>query len=359
MHRLNSGRVVGAVLAAVVGVGLAPTLASAQGTKQADPGSQTTPKGMVDLRPKFKAGQSSTYRMQIKQSAKTKQKDDSKLKGDNQSEASEYEITFSLKVKSVDDDGTAHVDLVYDAVKMSGDVNGEKIGVDSSKPASTDKGEAAAGVRAMAGSTMSLVVDKDGNITQTSGGGGFLGGGQGQGSDLLGPIFSPGKAPGAAKPGQSWTNVDEVGMGGMLGPMRLVTRHTLDSATKTEARIRVTGTIETGQESPGGKPRKKPAKKDDPDQPDLSDMVRVTKNDHSGAYVWDLERGQIKSMNTSMKTELKLDLGGMEMTRSGDTQMKLERIKADPVEQAPKDKPVPADPKPESDPSGKPEPKRK
>ncbi len=329
----------------VVAIGVAFTLAGSPALAQAG-------KDGVDMRPKFKAGQDTKYRMQISQTAKSKSKD-AKTKDTERDmladlggeENTDHEIKFSLKVKQVNDDGTSHVDLVYDSVKVTGEMNGDKVSMDSTKPASTDKGEQAAMLRGMAGTTISLVIDKDGNIKETKGGGGLLGEG---GSDLLGPIFSPGKAPGSARLGQSWTNIDEIGMGGLVGPMRLVTTHTLENVNNGEARVNVVGKIDAGEESPGGGGKGK-------------EMIKITKSDHSGSYVWDLDRGQIKSMSSTMKSELKVDLGGMDMTRTGDTVMKLERVSVEPVTKpAPpaSDKPK-DDPKPQTDSGGKPGPKRK
>lgn len=342
MRTLSLGRVVGAfvALAAVFVVAGSPVLAQSS-------------KDVIDLRPKFKAGQDTKYKLVISQTARTKSNEAALNKDDN--EKSDQEIRFTLRVKSVEADGSANVDLVYDSVKMVGDVNGGPISVDTTKPASTDKGEGAAGVRAMAGSSISMVIDKDGNITKTSGGGGLLGGGAEGGQDLLGPIFSPGKAPGEVKRGQSWTHVDEIGMSGALGAMRLVTTHTLESASNGEARVKVKGKIESGEESPGGKPKSK-----NPDAP-LTDAIKITKSDHNGGYVWDTERGQLKSMNSTIKSEIKIDMAGLDMTRTGDTVMKLERIGTEPAQKTvekPKDS-SPYTPAPGTDADkNKPKPKR-
>jgi hypothetical protein len=337
MRRMSVGRSLGTLgaLVAVFVLGGAPAWGQAA-------------KDGVDLRPKFKSGEETRYKMQITQTAKSKGSKGSPL-GDSAGgdDNTEHEIKFSLKVRSVEQDGTANVDLVYESVKVTGEMGGEKVSVDTSKPASTDKGEQAGTIRAMAGTTMSLVIDKDGNIKETKGGGGLLGGGGGEGGDLLGPIFSPGKAPGSAKPGQSWTNVDELGMGGLMGPMRLVTTHTLESASNGEARVKVKGKIEAGEKSAGG---------------GKGSMVQITKSDHAGAYVWDTERGQIKSFNSTMKSEIKVNLGeGMDMTRTGDTVMKLERIGTESADkQKPFDKPKDkADPKTADPGHDKPQPKRK
>lgn len=328
MRKLTCGRVLGVVMALGAAVAVfsgSPAMAQA-----------TSSKDMIDLRPKYKAGQDTKYKMVISQTAKTKSKDADM--GDTGDENSEQEIRFSLRVKSVDADGTANVDMVYESVKMSGEVNGEKVSVDTTKPATTDKGSAAAGVRAMAGTTISMVIDKDGNIKQTTGGGGLLGG---MGGDLLGPIYSPSKAPGQVKRGQSWTNVDEIGMGELLGPMRLVTTHTLESAANGEARVNVKGKIESGEESPGGTSKK--------NNKPTTDMIKITKSDHNGSYVWDTERGELKSMNSTMKSEIKVDMGGLDFTRTGDQTMRLERIGTEPATPTEKSKdkePAPAPTKP-------------
>lgn len=335
MRTLSLGRVVGAVAALVAVVVLSGTPATAQGQKDGA--------GGIDLRPKFKAGQQTKYRMRITQTAKTKSKESGPMDGFADlagDENTEHDIAFSLKVTSVDEDGTAKVELVYESVKVTGEIGGERVSVDTTKPATTDKGDQADLIRAMAGTKMSMVIDRDGNITQTSGGGGLLGG-AGGGSDLLGPVFSPGKAPGSAKRGQSWTHIDEIGMGGLVGPMRLITTHTLESASNTEARVKVKGKIETGESSPGGGGKGTP-----------TEMVKITRSDHAGSYVWDLERGQIKSMNSTMKSEIKLDMGGIGMTRTGDSVMKLERVWAEPVEKPAERRKDKDDPKPDGDSDG-------
>jgi hypothetical protein len=258
-------------------VGTAPAAAQGIGARE------------VDLRPKFRAGQQLRYTMEMTNSSRPTQKGQPSL-------SSKAEFGLSLKTKAVGADGGATVDLVFDRVKISTQTPEEKFEFDSSKPPKGDDDIIGLMLQPLVGSTLTLTVDSAGNISAINGGesfaalGQFVAGG-GDATKLFGPLFTVKKGTGMARIGESWENEDSLD-NAMLGQFTMKTRHTLRSAVAGEAKVDMSGQIRPRSEAPG------------------TGAGQIKDSSFNGAYLWDTERGALKSMDATMRVRMNTNAAG-------------------------------------------------
>lgn len=241
----------------------------------------------------------------------------------------DQELTLLEKVTKVDADGNATVEMVYERVKVKlqsealGDFEFDSTAPPPGKPNRAPSSPGGAMDQAvqealrptfqgLVGTKLTLVYDKDGNIVSSSGGGnaglpglmGSLGlGGAGLPADpkALGNLFGPissvrkgGQDPSKLRPGDKWTNTDQLGIG-PLGNVRLKTTHTLQSHSGGRARVSFNGMAETDTSGAGS-------------------PVKLDAAKFIGEYVWDTRRGRLVSMQTEQETAL--STGGNRMVSS-------------------------------------------
>lgn len=302
------------------------------------PAEQPGDKGTVDLRPRWERGQTIRYRMAQTSSSQVPDPQDPK----NPTKiTNKQDIQFSLRVKDINaETGVATVDMVYDSLKIKLDGSGIVIDFDSTKPqptkpatppASTDPLVALKGLeldkmindqlRKMVGTTLTLTIDRSGQITSISGGSeldptGMLGalGGQGAGpagapqtgGSLFGPL-PPANSnySGLVRVGQRWSHADELAVG-PLGAMKMITEHTLRSASAGTAQVVFTGRI-------------------DPASAASNAQAQIKASSHSGRYTWDTAKGQLVSLNMDQKVVQQAP--GQAGDATSTTSMTVERLR--------------------------------
>jgi hypothetical protein len=291
-----------------------------------------TTEGRYDLRPKFEKGQTIRLHLEVNNLAEqpvmdldvlddpdTKPKPDASgrkpAKREVEKTKSRVEFGIVMNVGEVDAAGNATVGMTFQTVKVSIDGPGMKEEFDSTKPAAPAKpGEVdliGTVLRPLVGTTMTLNVDRAGNITSVTGGEGFAMLGQvtpGAGGSLpqvIGPIFTIKKGDGFARIGEVWTNIDKLSSG-LMGEFRMTTEHRLDSVAGRDAKVGLKGKIEPGSAAPG------------------ATTFQLKDSSYSGKYTWDLQRGMIKDMSTkmSMTVEHKLQDAPVQVTSETTTKMK-------------------------------------
>ncbi len=266
----------------------------------------------VDLRPRFKTGAETRFAMAITGANEFKAE---AMPGGGQSTKIDQEIDFTLKVKEVTDDGIATVDLTYDRMVMN--VSGMfDLSFDSSKPTDEDAGNMlASALRPLIGSSLTMTIDRDGNITKVEGFdslklnpsaqqmAGTLATADGVKS-TFGQVFSTRKSDGRANVGDTWTNVDSFSAG-QMGTVKTSVKHTLKSHSGGMAKVDLVGdlAIEGGM------------------MPEL----KLTTSEVTGNYIWDTEVGMLKSIETKQTSTMQGNAGSGDMTINNTSTMKLER----------------------------------
>jgi hypothetical protein len=278
----------------------------------------------VDLRPKFEKGQVIKFRMELDQTSKTLVP---ALDEKPTESTSKQDLGLVFKVLDVTNEGTV-VELTFSRVKMTKKTDEGTEEFDSSQPPAKDKGsELAPSLRALAKTSMTVHLDKDGNVTNIEGGdelssleafggspgalpgggGGGLpspspstgGGGAGGGGGFkaaLGSIFSIKKGSGLVSVGEEWSNSDDLDTG-LLGKFRIADKHKLKSHNGSEAKVSVMGHIEADS-SDGA----------------LS-FVKITDSSFVGDYTWNTREGMLKRMNMHQHVVLESSAaGGLKLT---------------------------------------------
>src|SRR5438105_4984997 len=126
----------------------------------------------VDLRPRFQAGQTVKYTMSVTNSSSPQTlgppRTGAHPEPANQT-SSRIEMGLSLKVRSVTPEHEAVVDLAFDTLKVSSHTRDQTVEFDSTKPAKGEDDVVALLMQPLVGSTLTLHVDKTGNITGVTG----------------------------------------------------------------------------------------------------------------------------------------------------------------------------------------------
>ncbi len=332
------------------------------------------PKGMVDLRPKFKAGQVTKLRLTmestgdapnlqsldldrilddpsstppppkstpgVKSPTKAPSKQPSKSptpsdpamrswqemilvfkvkdastdprRGDQPShESTVVEVTFeSIRAKSTTPDGT----FEFDSTKP-GPGKGNTPGGPSptpTPPADPFADPLSAALRPLVGTTLTLTLDPNGNITNIDGGEAFtsLAGmsltGGGGGGKLFQSIVTPVGSPGLVRTGEPWTTRDTIRTG-LIGDFHMRSESRVASHRRGLAEVQVKGVIEP--ESAGG-------------AGGLGGF-QVKDSKYSGRYTWDTDRGMLELMSTEQS--IQIDAGALGLLKHEQT-VRVQRV---------------------------------
>lgn len=269
----------------------------------------------VDLRPKFEKGAEASYDLAV---SADNQYTMGAASGDAQKQHVEQTIGLKLVVKDVDAEKGATVDLIYESIKFKTEGGMMAAEFDSTQPKDKDAGNMfAESFRPLVGMTLTLTIDKDGNVTEVKGGeelsqgmaGQMLAGYTTKGGvrGLLGPIFSTRQAKGEANVGDTWT-YEDIMPGSMLGQMKIVSTHTLKSVDAGLATIAVNGKIELKAADAGPK-------------------MEMKEGAYDGNYIWDTKAGMLKSMKSTQVASMEGDMGSGPMSIKNNATTTLTRTK--------------------------------
>ncbi len=319
-------------------------------------GDQPATGGLIDLRPRFRAGQSIryVYEQTARNSVRSPEKDDETLNTD-----SELSQRLGLVMRTVraDDTGTT-IELEYESVRVKYKTDAEEGAFDSAARQTPSPGAAPATkpgapakpapeapqppadplaaldlnamleamFRPMVGSRVTVELDRTGAIRSVSGGsapGGGLGAGGagipglGAGGSGLAPdprqiaswlVQGASGSNGLVRVGQSWTNADSVG-NTPVGPMRMQTRHTLRSANLGLAQVAFVGAVEGAGTDAGG-----------PMGVQLRDAA------YSGTYQWDTRDGALAGMQADMRVDMQGGATLLNLRMNSETQVRVSRV---------------------------------
>lgn len=313
------------------------------------PSSNPSAAGLVDLRPKWEKGAITRYTLEMSNTntivdptppnAPTPSPDPKTKKATKATIESKMKQTIGLKLRVVEVGGKggkngdgegvggATVELVYESVKIaleSGDMKmeydsaaGGAAGAAKSKPAKKSDGLDDQDLLKpifdkIVGTTMTLVFDENGEITEVRGGeqlnmlgsmSGVANPGGGGAFDpksmgsLFGPIGGSKGGMGQRKVGETWTNTDALNVG-PLGEFVMKTRHTLRSHSGGKAEVQIDGKAEAKSEG---------------DAAMSPDRTKLKNSLYKGKYVWDTKKGQLQSM----ELEQSVEIGGAVEAKSG------------------------------------------
>jgi hypothetical protein len=204
-------------------------------------------------------------------------------------------LTLRLTVRETSKEQGSKVELTITRVRATISTPDTTTKVDSDQPthATSDTDPIAATLRQIAGTTLILTVDPNGNITKSEGGGEQLGltsllGGAAPGvpKDALGLISSPTSTPASVKVGQRWTTSSTLA-GSLFGDTAITTTNTLKKLQQGTAQVAMVGALE-------------PIKRD-PKQGSGSPF-KVTSASNSGTYLWDTKSGWLESLTMTQRT---------------------------------------------------------
>lgn len=335
-------------------------------------GSEPKPKpeapGLVDLRPKFKVGQVRRLKMEnislskmpkvklpgldedpapSKPTGPSTPKPSSKpapggkpntpAKPDDTTTSSfTNEFTLVFAPTAVDESGTATVDVTFETIKAKIESDFANDSFDSTKPPPKKKpssnplgdvGETPLleeTLRPLVGEKLTLTVDREGNITNVTGGDKFAAlfqsasqagspgtspAGSSPASSLFGPIFTAAKSKGKAAVGESWTLKDKLSLS-MLGEVSMETRHTLKSHAAARALVEYVGVLQPNSAAP------------DPSKP-----FNLRSCEHKGSYLWNTDDGFVESMTNSMIMKTDFNLAGTNGTAESTQTTTISRIR--------------------------------
>lgn len=309
-----------------------------------EPGAE---QGLVDLRPKFKKGQELRYVLEVDGKNKIVSKGNADL---NQDQTNTQRIVLVMRVKEAGDEG-ATIEVEYESMRVVMDTPDGKAEFDSTKvkknpnqtkpgqgkPGQTNPGTPPAGsgnamddmlaqiIGPMVGTKLEVKTDRNGAITSVSGGEmlgggaieGLLGGSAGSGGGMVPSGKSTsnwlvGGIPGSnglVKVGQTWTNTDNLGSTPM-GGFKMVTTHTLKSASGKNATVMFNGRAE-GSDSDGNGA--------------LGGLVKFKGGGYRGQYQWDTGAGCLREMNSEMTTEMGGKIGEDEVTMTSSTTTRVKK----------------------------------
>lgn len=297
---------------------------------------------LVDLRPRFERGQVIRFVMNVDSSTDQEigTADDQPLPGeihDNPKKKprrpgepaapedlikNSVEFGLVMKVREVGADGTAIVDLVIDSMKAKSAQSGDELEFDSTKPAKKGD-EIDKGLRVLVGTTMTMTVDRTGNITRVtggeqlamlggsltaSGGGGLPGMPGSSGKGLFQSIFPVSSGPGQVQVGQEWKD-ESVIDSALIGEFRIANTHRLASAGGGTATVETKGTIKATSDNPAG-----PA-------------FQVKDSTLSGRYQWDTQTGMLREMTQTMQLTIDGTLMGQAMKSTSSSTMRVRRVR--------------------------------
>src|SRR4051812_14423602 len=280
-------RLAAAIIAgALTVVGAAPAVHAA-----AQPATKAGPK--VDLRPKFKVGQETRFKLDLDSNGNQA----TPAAGEGQPVKQTIGATILFKCRDTNPETGSTLEVVYETLKLKAQSPLANIDFDSSKPGNPDDPMDAA-IRSIIGTKLNVKMDKDGNITSVDGGGGGMTE-QFTGADLMknmfGPMFTTKKGTGQAAVGEKWTNEDTMDAG--MGTVRITTTNTLKSVSGGMASIDIKGAFSLDPSSMGK-------------------GVAIRDSSMTGEAKWDTEAGMLDSMQMKQKLSVEQKQGNAAPTRT-------------------------------------------
>lgn len=245
-------------------------------------------------------------------------------------------LGLRFRVVDVDAQKNATVELVYDSIKVSMEGPEGKLDFDSaaspansgakpsgkspsrSSPGSNDHQAQASSLARVVGSTLTLSIDKDGNITRVTGGEGLVPSTPGDpaGSlvtpggvkELWGPIFTMRKASGTASVGEKWKTTDTLDAS-PIGRFSITTESVLRSMSGPTANVEFKGTIVPAVESSAG-------------------LIgfQVKDSTHEGSYGWDTQRGMLGTLDMRQVVEIEGGTQGFRFNSKSTTKTSVRRV---------------------------------
>ncbi|MBL8876871.1 MAG: hypothetical protein JNM86_13830 [Phycisphaerae bacterium] len=335
----------------VVGAPAAPSRTS-DAPGQADPvkpskeDGNEIPVGSFDLRPKFRMGQDRRVRLSL-DSKETKpdltaELDPARKPNDPKAAATDemktkQDFVLVFKPVKVSEDGTSEVSIVFEQIRSHVEGPGVDESFDSSKPAPAKpktpkpaESDPFGGLgktptleetlRPLVGESLSVVFDRDGNVTEVRGGQKFVRalnpmapeemmqmGGDEKMRDLFKSIVST-EGKRYAKPGESWstdTSLDVFPIGGS----RLRTDYKLSNVQGAKGKITFQGKLVPSKDASPG-----------------SGGLKLSKVDYGGSTDWDQEDGFARSMQSSQALDAELKIGDQVISLKQSQKMTMERL---------------------------------
>lgn len=306
-----------------------------------EPSETAIPEGQFDLRPKFRMGQDRRVRLSLDSketrpdltaaldpttNAKNVPTDEMKTKQD---------FVLVFRPVKVHEDGSSDVSIIIEQIRSHVEGPGVDDTFDSSKPAKPKPAKPASAdpfgglgepptleetLRPLVGETLSLVVDRDGNVTDVRGGDKFVRalnpmapaeltqmGGDEKLRDLFKSIVStPGKN--SAKPGERWSSNTALDLF-PIGASRLQTDYQLGKVSGAKGRITFQGKLVPSKDpSPG------------------TGGLKLSKVEYAGSTDWDQEDGFARSMQSTQALDAELKVGEQVISLKQSQKMALERL---------------------------------
>ncbi len=256
----------------------------------------------VDLKPKFKAGQKSTYRFE--QTTNIVQNVPGMSEGMKQDMTQNFDA--EMRVKEIAEDGTATLEIEYKSMKLAIASPMGTMEYDSAKPGADDATNPIAGaVKPLIGMVVTAKVDKSGQVKETSADTSKLAGPAAQmakqmvcasDQEHVRAHHRPQGRPTEVSVGEKWTTVDAVSQGGMK--MKVSMDKVLEKVEGANATISMKGTMTS--------------EKDEKD-PQSAMAPDVTNAKIDGSAVWDTEAGAVKSIESTQTLTLKSQMGNQDV----------------------------------------------
>lgn len=257
----------------------------------------------VDLKPKFKAGQKSTYRFE--QTTNIVQNVPGMSEGMKQDMTQNFDA--EMRVKEIAEDGTATLEIEYKSMKLAIASPMGTMEYDSAKPGADDATNPIAGaVKPLIGMVVTAKVDKSGQVKETSADTSKLAGPAAQMAkqmvsadqikSMFGRIIALKEGPTEVSVGEKWTTVDAITQGGMK--MKVSMDKVLEKVEGANATISMKGTMTS--------------EKDEKD-PQSAMAPDVTNAKIDGSAVWDTEAGAVKSIESTQTLTLKSQMGNQDV----------------------------------------------
>lgn len=306
-------------------------------------GREEIPAGSFDLRPKFRMGQDRRVRLSL-ESKETKPDLTAELdparkpndpNGAQDEMKTKQDFVLVFKPVKVGEDGTSEVSIVFEQIRSHVEGPGVDESFDSSKPAPAKTPKPAESdpfgglgktptleetLRPLVGESLSVVFDRDGNVTEVRGGQKFVRalnpmapeelmqmGGDEKMRDLFKSIVST-EGKRFAKPGESWsteTSLDLFPIGGS----RLRTDYKLGNVQGSKGKITFQGKLVPSKDASPG-----------------SGGLKLSKVEYGGTTDWDQEDGFARSMQSSQALDAELKIGDQVISLKQSQKMVLERL---------------------------------
>jgi len=302
--------------------------------------------GIFDLRPKFRIGQDRRVRLSL-DSKETKPDLTAELDPAPKPKGGKAAATDEMKTKQdfvlvfkpikVSEDGSSEVSIVFEQIRSHVEGPGVDDSFDSSKPASAKpptpkpaETDPLGGfgktptleetLRPLVGESLSIFVDRDGNVTDVRGGEKLVRalnpmapeemaqmGGEEKMRDLFRSIVStPGRK--FARLGESWSSDTDLDLF-PVGGSKLHTEYRLTNVQGAKGKIAFQGRLVPSKDASPG-----------------SGGLKLGKADYGGVTDWDQEDGFARSMQSTQALDAELKIGEQVISIKQSQKMVLERL---------------------------------